>query len=1017
MKILVLHLSDIHFKSQNNPVMTHARAIAATATSRIQSASTIFIVISGDIAYSGARTEYETASAFLEELKNALNEETGVPIYFILAPGNHDCDFSGEQSVRDALIANLLQSGGSNPQTAIIRECIKVQHNFIEFRNSWGPVEKSLDEALWLSYPFNIEGYQISFDCLNVAWMSQLHEKQGQLIFPVEPFEHLKSEHTHLRIAVLHHPLNWYGQPSYKPFRKFIRSLAQIIITGHEHEQNVGENFDAESDHSAYIEGGVLQAEDEYTSPSFNIIELDLSEDHYSCELHVWNGSIFVPRETAAWQDYRPLPHKKNNELSLTKDFFKKLDDPGGAFTHSGKQDLNLSDIYVFPDLRHNEEDISKLKDTVNSGIFRDSTLLVRGILVKGDEKAGKTSLIYQLFKHFYDNGFAPLLLSGSDLKPNEKELKHAVDQAIVTQYGRDSLVKFRQTPTNKKILFVDDFDLLKYTNIQRSEILMLLRLEFGGLLITVSNLFEIDEVISKGSITSLVGFKEYALLEFGHKLRFELIRKWTTLGNGSGRDNADVVATIDRTEKTLNSLIGRNLVPRVPIYLLTLLQSLELGLSSELQNGAYGECYRFLITGALGRAGVKPVELQEYIQFCSYLSWEFCHAKVRELDETKLSTFNDWFSKEYHRRDFRQRFDLLIHCKIIEQQGEYYSFRYPYIYYFFLGKYLSDNLEKKTEIREMVEQYCKHLYVRDYANTILFLAHHSRAPFIYEQIVDVLKGLFADKAELDFKKDTNALSELVISAPKLIFKDGDVVENRRDTAVLRDEMAIAEKENEAELVKVEEDGISLISKLTLLYKTIEILGQILKNQYASISNPDKEKLLDQIFKGPLRALKDFFDFMASDGDGLVSEIERFIADDDTAITDKKRKQLARDAVFWLVGVVSFGSIYKTAASVGSEHLREAISTLAEKNNTDAYKLIELAVKFEGQGNIPFPLIKDLTKRTEGNAFSRHILKMLVLNYLYMFKTNIGDRQRLCNELDIPIARQRLIELKSKDSK
>jgi hypothetical protein len=1018
MKILVMHLSDIHFKSHSDPIMARARVIAATATSRIHSASAIFIVLSGDIAFSGLRTEYEAASAFLEDLKTALVEETESPVHFILAPGNHDCDLSGDQSVREALIESVVKGGIVNPSAAIVRECTKVQQCFTEFRNAWGPDEKSLDEALWVSYPFEIEGYLISFDCLNVSWMSQLHEKQGQLVFPIEPFEHLKTERTHLRIAVLHHPLNWYGQNSYKPFRKFIRSLAQIVITGHEHEQNVGENLDAESEHSAYIEGGVLQADNSRTPPSFNLIELDLSEDHYSSELHIWTGSIFEPQETAAWQNYRPLPHKKNNELTLTNEFSKKLDDPGGAFVHPGKQDLCLSDIYVYPDLRPNEEELSKLKNTVSSGVFRDPALLTTGILIKGDEKAGRTSLIYQLFRHFYDNGFAPLVLRGSDLKPSSKELIQVVERAVLFQYGKVSLSQFKQTPTVKKILFIDDFDAQKYTNIQRSEILQLLRPEFGGLLITVSDLFEIDEIISEGSITSLVGFREYELLEFGFKLRFELIRKWTSLGNGSGRDNAAVVSALDQTEKALTALVGRNLVPRVPIYLLTLLQSLELGQSSELQNSAYGDCYRFLITGALTRAGVKPIELKEYVEFCSYLSWEFCRLKARELGEAVLLKFNNWFSNTYYRRDFRQRFDLLIECRIIEQQGEHYSFHYQYSYYYFLGKYLSDNLQEKAEVRELVEQCCNHLYVRDYANTILFLAHHSRAPFIYERIVEVLKGLFADKVELDFKIDTNVLSDLVTSAPKLIFNDGDVIDHRSEVAVIRDELSASEEKNEGEQsVKVEEGGLSLVSKLTLLFKTIEILGQILKNQYATISNPEKEKLLDQIFKGPLRALKDFFDYLAADSDGLVTEIDRFIAEHDSAITDEKRKQLARDAAFWLVGAVSFGSLYKTAASVGSEHLRESISAVVESNNSDAYRLIELAVKLEGQGSIPYPLIKDLTKRTEGNAFSRHILKMFVLNYLYMFNTKIADKQKLCAELDIPMARQRLIDLKSKNAK
>lgn len=1018
MKILLIHLSDIHFKSHSDPILTCARSIASTANSRIHNTSAVFIVISGDIAYSGKRSEYEVASAFLEEIKSALSEETDVPIHFILSPGNHDCDFSGDQSVRKALIENV-QKGLSQPTPAIVSECIKVQHFFEQFRNAWGPSDKSLNDALWIAYPFDIEGYKVTFDCLNVAWMSQLDEKQGQLVFPIDQFESLKSESVHLRIALLHHPLNWYAQKFYKPFRKFIRSLAQIVITGHEHEQNFGENLDVESEHSVYIEGGVLQDRNINIPASFNIIELDLSEDNYACEQHIWDGTIFAPQEIAAWQNYRPLPHKKNNELTLTKEFSKKMEDPGGAFFHPGKQDLNLSDLYVYPDLRQNEDvEVTKIKNTVNSGIFRNHTLLSNGVLIKGDEKFGKTCLIYQLYKNHYDNGFVPLLLNGRDLKAGEKELDKAVEHAVVQQYGIDYLNKYFQSPTTSKILFVDDFDAHKLTNSQRSNILKKLRPRFGGLLITVSNLFEIDEIISSGTNTSLVGFKEYELLEFGYKLRFELIRKWTSLGNGSGRDNADIVAALDHTEKALSALVGRNLVPRVPIYLLTLLQSLESGQSTEFHNSAYGDCYRFLITGSLARAGVRAAELKEYIEYCSHLSWEFCRLKTRDLEESKLTVHNDWFSSKFYRRSFSDRFSVLIECKIIEKQGEYYSFRYPYIYYYFLGKYLSDNLPDNADIRKMVKQYCNHLYVRDYANTILFLAHHSRAPLIYEHIAEVLKGLFSEKRELDFSMDTNELISLVTSAPNLVFNDGDVVSHRRDVAELRDEMTEAKSEIEInEVEKIEEDGLSLVSKLSLLFKTIEILGHILKNQYSTISNPDKEKLLEEIFKGPLRALKDFFDFMAGDGDGLVSELERLIAEHNSNITSEKRNQLARDAMFWIVSIVSFGTIHKTASSVGSEYLRESISSVVDSNDTDAYRLIELAVKLEGQAIIPYPLIKQLAKRTENNVFSRHILKMLVLNYLYMFHTHIADKQKLCAELDIPLQRQQLIDIKSKNAK
>ena len=87
MKILLLHLSDIHFKTRTDTVLSQVQSIAATAILRIHSAATVFVVVSGDIAYSGSREQYEIASAFFRDLHSALGEETDSPVHFILAPG------------------------------------------------------------------------------------------------------------------------------------------------------------------------------------------------------------------------------------------------------------------------------------------------------------------------------------------------------------------------------------------------------------------------------------------------------------------------------------------------------------------------------------------------------------------------------------------------------------------------------------------------------------------------------------------------------------------------------------------------------------------------------------------------------------------------------------------------------------------------------------------------------------------------------------------------------------------
>ena len=1016
MKILLLHLSDIHFRMRDNVVSSRARAIAASTFAKLRSTQAVFVIVSGDIAFSGAREEYDVASTFFQTLRNVFMEETESPIYFILSPGNHDCELTGDLSIRDAVINQVVQTDGNSTAPAMIEECIKVQANFAAFRHAWEADNKVYEDPLWVTYAFDIAGHKVLFDCLNVAWMSERQEKPGKLVFPVERYKSFASDLADIRILVLHHPLNWYSQSTHRPFRTLVRSLANIVITGHEHEQNFGENKDVESGQSIYIEGGALQTHDGAPGSSFNIIEIDFDDQQYACDLHAWDGELYAPQEVPAWQGYHPLSVRCRNDLPFVNEFCQQIDDPGAAFSHPGKQKISLSDIFVFPDLRRRAARAVKKKDVINAATLMDVKMLAGGVLVQGDEKTGKTSLIYHLLRRYHDNGLCPLLLEGSRLRENERELKQAISQAVARQYGKSGLVKFGQAPLARKIVFVDDFDVQRLTNTQRGRILDILRKEFGGLLLTVSNLFDLGDIISEEPIRPLAGCEKYELLEFGHKARFELIRKWSSLGDGSGRDSAETFKIMDSMEKSLNAIIGRNLVPRVPLYLLTLLQSLEINHTSELQNSAFGDCYRFLITGALVRAGIKPVEMQEYLEFCTRLSWKYCENETKELEERELAGYNDWFSANYHRRDFRARVDLLIECKILEQRGGCYAFRYPYAYYFFLGKYLSDNLGD-VSIRERVIRYCKHLYVRDYANALLFLSHHCRDQFVYQNVVDVLRGLFFDKSPVEFNGDTAFLSDLVELAPKLVFKGGDVAENRSRVRALKDDISAEEGDIEDNNKEESTDHISLMSKLTLLFKTVEILGQILKNQYATISNNEKKRLLTEAFSGPLRALKEFFEGFGSGHDALISEIERIISGYDSEITDDKRKRLARDTAFFFISTVATSVIYKTALSVGSEYLKDVIAMVAEDVNTEAYLLIGLAVQLECRGSIPYTLIGKLKERTKDNAFAFQVLQRLVLNYLYMFKSKDKDKQKLCAMLGIPMATQRAIDLRTKNTK
>ena len=67
----------------------------------------MFLVVSGDIAYSGKVEEYEQAMNFFDKVVRLIREYCNKKIEIILTPGNHDCDFSVNKGVRDIIVKGV----------------------------------------------------------------------------------------------------------------------------------------------------------------------------------------------------------------------------------------------------------------------------------------------------------------------------------------------------------------------------------------------------------------------------------------------------------------------------------------------------------------------------------------------------------------------------------------------------------------------------------------------------------------------------------------------------------------------------------------------------------------------------------------------------------------------------------------------------------------------------------------------------------------------------------------------
>ena len=81
MTAVLLHLSDIHIKTSNDPILKRSESIASCVFSSLPLASHLFIIVSGDVAFSGEENQYVLASNFMWCCTMALNGliQKGVP--------------------------------------------------------------------------------------------------------------------------------------------------------------------------------------------------------------------------------------------------------------------------------------------------------------------------------------------------------------------------------------------------------------------------------------------------------------------------------------------------------------------------------------------------------------------------------------------------------------------------------------------------------------------------------------------------------------------------------------------------------------------------------------------------------------------------------------------------------------------------------------------------------------------------------------------------------------------------
>jgi hypothetical protein len=488
------------------------------------------------------------------------------------------------------------------------------------------------------------------------------------------------------------------------------------------------------------------------------------------------------------------------------------------------------------------------------------------------------------------------------------------------------------------------------------------------------------------------------------------LIKRWeSSIRNQDEDDLKSHVRRRDEAARTINTIIGKNYVPAHPLFILTILQTIESGNSATLKDSAYGHYYHFLITQAFVRLGIQHAEMDAYFTYITDLSHFMFSKDKKTLTEYDLREFHTQYFNTYKNiLDYEKTILVLSKASIFEKTGIGFRFQYKYTYYYFVGLYLSNNISK-PETRSIISKMCQDAYRDEYSNIILFLTHHSKDPFILEEILKNSRKCFAGLPVLKLETDITVVNDLLTGIPNLIYKSKNIDVTRKKVLQKLDADEAKKNNDNDDMDSAPKDPSSAHIQWDLSYKNVELVGQILKNYYGSLHGDVKLDLVQENYSTGLRGLANFYGHLAIKFEYLIGQIRANL--EAKNYSDKSQiEKISKNVIFNFFVHVSMGFIHRISECTGSEKLHETYKEVLQKNDFASFHLIDTSIKLNFYKSFPWHEIENVKKRFGDNLLVYSILRRLVVNYLYMYPTTYKEKQKICSLLGIPMDVQRNID-------
>lgn len=696
-------------------------------------------------------------------------------------------------------------------------------------------------------------------------------------------------------------------------------------------------------------------------------------------------------------QEFTPRPNlavvEESIEGTVTKETYDWLLDTEIMLAHRRVNQVTLDDVYVVPDIDvESENEVVKIKSS-------EQLLENLGhVIISGEEQQGKTSLLKYFYKELLKLEYLPVYIDAPAIK--KASVEQEVSKRLKEQYDGIGYEDFIES--DKAVIFIDNVEDIGLNTKYTVKFLNEVNLVTDNTFVTCHSSYS----FVYGEIPALDEHERVEMLGLGNKKREELVQRWISLGVEESIEDYELYSKCDDFKSRLNTVIKKNIVPPKPIYILMLLQMFEANAQLNLDLTTYGHCYQQLIYQSFDKAAIEKRDFEKYLNILTELSWEMFKSN-KNLNFNELDTFFKDYSENYLTVDKKQVLEKLIAHAILSSNGVDVGFKYPYIYYFFVGKKIAESYRDNSDVRAEVEGLLAKLHREDFANILIFITHHTKDSWVLNEIKSVLGSLFQEHPEATLDKvQLSFMADFMKAIPELIMEQREIQKERDEH---NEELDRLERYKDTESDQTE--PLDILANINKTFKGMEIAGQIIRNRHASLTRKAMEDLARNGTGAGLR----FLEYFIKISDSAKKEIVKFISNqlsEHPNLSDKEIEKHAENAYLHLTYGVINGVTKKIASSIGSKEALEVYREMELKEGTPAFHLIRQSIELQFNKVINIDHITDCIGSLKGNQVCLRILKEMVVQHIYMFPVDYREKQQLSHLLGISIRGQRLMDRK-----